>query len=114
MFSLLRNLGSSIGVSVVMFMLERNTQTMHANLSQYANALNPALHTPAAQLWWNLNTLAGRAALDAEITRQAAIIAYIDDYRLMAILALCAMPLVLLLRPAKQQAGGEEMAMAME
>ncbi|MDE2363592.1 MAG: DHA2 family efflux MFS transporter permease subunit [Hyphomicrobiales bacterium] len=111
-FSLLRNLGSSIGVSVVMFMLERNIQVMHANLAPYANALNHGLHTPAARIYWNLGTLSGRAMLNAEITRQATIVAYIDDYRLMAILALAAMPLVIFLRRAQAQPG--EIAMAME
>ena len=114
LFSLLRNLGSSIGVSVVMFMLERNTQEMHAQLAQFANPLNRQLHGPVVSHLWSLGSLAGRAALNAEITRQAAIVAYIDDYRLMAILALAATPLVLLLRPAKHKAGDEELAMAME
>ena len=113
LFSLLRNLGSSIGVSVVMFMLERNTQAMHAQLAQFANPLNPALRGPWVGQVWNLGTLAGRAALDAMINRQAVIVAYTDDYRLMAILALAAMPLVLLLRKAKGVAS-EEHVMAME
>ncbi len=114
LFSLLRNLGSSIGVSVVMFMLERNTQVMHAQLSQYANPLNPGLAGQAAGRIWDLSTLAGRAAMNAEITRQAAIVAYIDDYWMMSMLALAAMPLVLLLRPANARKGGHEMAVAME
>jgi len=71
-------------VSVVIFMLERNTQTMHAQLSQFANPLNGALHGPVVGHIWNLSSLAGRAALNGEITRQAAIVAYMDDYRLMA------------------------------
>ena len=97
LFSLLRNLGSSIGVSVVMFMLARNMQIMHAELVHNASPLNPALHAfPASQIW-NLKTLAGRAALNMEITRQAEIIAYMNDYKLLAILALAAAPLVLLL-----------------
>ena len=55
---------------------------------------------------WDLSTL-GRAALNAEITRQAAIVAYIDDYWMMSLLALAAMPLVLLLgaRPMRARAG---------
>ena len=98
LFSLMRNLGSSIGVSVVIFMLERNTQAMHAQLAQFATPQNPALHMPGVSQIWNLATLAGRAALDMEINRQAAIVAYVDDYRLMAIMAIVAAPLVILLR----------------
>ena len=97
LFSLLRNLGSSIGVSVVIFMLARNTQAIHAELAQYANPLNPALrHFPVDRIW-DLKTMAGRAALNMEITKQAEIIAYMNDYKLLAILALAAAPLVLLL-----------------
>lgn len=97
LFSLLRNLGSSIGVSVVIFMLARNTQVVHAELARHANPLNAALQAPAIQQFWNLKTMAGRAALNMEITRQAEIIAYMNDYKLLALLALAAAPLVLLL-----------------
>ena len=97
LFSLLRNLGSSIGVSVVIFMLARNTQIMHAELVHNASPLNPALRIFPADQIWNLKTLAGRAALNMEITRQAEIIAYMNDYKLLAILTLAAAPLVLLL-----------------
>ncbi|MEI2733550.1 MAG: DHA2 family efflux MFS transporter permease subunit [Rhodoblastus sp.] len=97
LFSLLRNLGSSVGVSVVMFMLARNTQALHAQLAQFANPLNSALQAPGVAHIWSLKTLAGRAALNMEITRQAEIIAYMNDYKMLAILALAAAPLVLLL-----------------
>ncbi len=104
LFSLLRNLGSSIGVSVVIFMLARNTQAIHAELAQYANPLNPALrHFPADRIW-DLKTMAGRAALNMEITKQAEIIAYMNDYKLLAILALTAAPLVLLLGKPQSRA----------
>jgi len=47
------------------------------------------------------------AMLDGEITRQATTIAYIDDFKLMMIVALLAVPMVLLLRkPSRQRAGG--------
>lgn len=114
LFSLLRNLGSSIGVSVVMFMLERNSQTMHAQLTQFANPLNHALHAPGVSRIWNLGTLAGRAALDGEIRRQAAIVAYMDNYHLMTFLALAAVPLALLLKSTKAQGSASEVAVAME
>jgi DHA2 family multidrug resistance protein len=106
LFSLMRNLGSSIGISYVTFMLVRNTQVAHADLAANATPLNPALHGIATSRFWNLDTLAGRAALDAEITRQATIISYINDFKLMMIVALCAIPFVLLLRPGDKAAEG--------
>ena len=97
LFSLLRNLGSSIGVSVVMFMLARNMQVVHSELVQYASPLNPALRNFPVDRIWDLKTLAGRAALNMEISKQAEIIAYMNDYKFLAILTLAAAPLVLLL-----------------
>jgi len=114
LFSLLRNLGSSIGVSVVMFMLARNIQTMHAELVHNASPLNPALRNFAADQIWNLKTLAGRAALNMEITKQAEIIAYMNDYKLLAILALAAAPLVLLLGKPQDRMVGPDHAAAMD
>ena len=57
--------------------------------------------------FWNPFTVAGRAMLDGEITRQATTIAYIDDFKLMMFIALLSIPLVLLLRkPARAPAPG--------
>jgi DHA2 family multidrug resistance protein len=43
------------------------------------------------------------AALNAEVTRQAAMVAYIDDFKLMMLIALASLPLLLLLRGASRQ-----------
>jgi DHA2 family multidrug resistance protein len=95
-FSLTRNLGSSIGISVVNTLLTRNTQIMHATLgghvsrySQVLRAQTPGGGPPS------LRTL---AALNATVTEQAAMIAYNNDFKLMMVLSLAAVPLVLLLR----------------
>ena len=42
------------------------------------------------------------AALNAEVTRQAAMIGYIDDFKLMMLVVLCSLPLVLLIRVARR------------
>jgi DHA2 family multidrug resistance protein len=52
--------------------------------------------------YWNLHSAQGAAALDHEITRQAGLLAFLDDFRLMALVCLLAMPLALLLRPSRQ------------
>ncbi len=104
MYSLLRNLGSSIGVSIVIAQLAQNTQANHAaiveHLTPFRNALNPAILPQA----WNWTTQAGAMALNAEVTRQATTIAYVDDYRLLMWVLLLAAPLVLLLRPPRRAA----------
>ena len=59
-----------------------------------------ASSNPAIAHFWNPLTAAGRAALDAVITEQAQIIAYIDDYKLLMIATLAVMPLLLVFKPA--------------
>jgi DHA2 family multidrug resistance protein len=95
-FSLTRNLGSSIGISVVNTLLTRNTQVMHATLgehvSRYSSVLRAQMPGGGSP---SLRTLAG---LNATVTEQAAMIAYNNDFKLMMVLSLAAIPLVLLLR----------------
>jgi MFS transporter, DHA2 family, multidrug resistance protein len=52
---------------------------------------------------FSLNTPSGMAALNAEVTRQAAMVAYIDDFKLMMLIALASMPLLLLLREERRR-----------
>jgi DHA2 family multidrug resistance protein len=108
LYSLFRNIGASIGISIVVFMLTRNTQIMHAALAEHVTLFNEALRNPAVAQIWNLGTAAGRLALNAEITRQATIIAYANDFKLMMLISLAAIPLVLLLRRAKTHGGTPE------
>jgi DHA2 family multidrug resistance protein len=97
-FSLMRNLGSSIGISVVLFMLVRNTQTAHASLTELLRL--PAGDPTSMAVAARVDPLAVQSlpAIDAEINRQAAFIAYMDDFRAMMIATLAILPLVLLLR----------------
>jgi DHA2 family multidrug resistance protein len=97
-FSLIRNIGSSIGIAVVESMLTQNSQISHASLAAQITPFNSALQSPVAQQFWNTHTGAGLAALNQEITRQASMISYNDDYKMMMIVALASMPLLLLLR----------------
>jgi DHA2 family multidrug resistance protein len=107
LFSLVRNIGSSIGISMVVFLLSRNTQIMHSELVQHVTPYNEALQQPGVSQIWNLATAAGRLALNAEITRQALIIAYADDFKLMMIIALLAAPFIFLLQGPKQSQRAE-------
>ena len=101
LFSLMRNIGSSIGISIVIFLLTRNTQIVHSELAARVTPYNDALMEPQISAVWNIATIAGREALNAEVTRQALIIAYADNFRLMTFVALLAMPFILLLRIAR-------------
>jgi MFS transporter, DHA2 family, multidrug resistance protein len=96
LFSLTRNIGSSVGISVVQALLTSNTQTVHATLADHISPYNLAAHHP--QIAAQLATHSGTAALNAGLTGQAAMVAYLDDFQLMFVLTLLALPLLLLLR----------------
>ncbi len=100
-FSLVRSVAGSIGISVVTTFLARNIQASHSSLAEHANIFNRTLNDPAVHGIWNLHTPAGLAALDAEINRQAAMIAYIDDFKMMMIAMLATAPLLLFLKSGR-------------
>jgi DHA2 family multidrug resistance protein len=99
-YSLSRNIGSSIGISVVNGLLTRNTQINHAEIANHVTGVNRVFEDPTIAQMWNPTTAAGRAALDAVITRQAQIIAYIDDYKLLMLSVLAVVPLLIVFKKA--------------
>jgi len=98
LFSLMRNIGLAIGVSVTSVVLTRWTQIVHAQVAETLTPFNHNLQAGAAHLYWGLSLPKGIAAFNAEVTRQAAIIAYIDDFKLLFIVSLAMLPLLLLMR----------------
>ena len=112
LFNLVRNLGSSIGISIMAALLISNMQTNHATLAEHINPFNPNLPAlgidPSA-----LTTQAGAqtaAQIDGLITAQSLMIAYLDDFKLMFYITLCSVPLLLLLRYKKLAVGRPQMA----
>jgi DHA2 family multidrug resistance protein len=104
LFSLVRNVGSSIGISVVETMLTRNTQMMHSRLAEQITPYSDVLHL---QPPGETSTAQGLAMLNHGVSDQAAMIAYNNDFKLMMVLTLCAIPLVLLLRSASRKKAEE-------
>jgi DHA2 family multidrug resistance protein len=117
LFSLMRNLGSSIGISIVITYLSHHIQTNHAALADYLTPYNLALRHAVEAGAYNLTTPEGLTALNGEVTRQAATLAYLQDFRFMMWITLAAIPLILLLRGPMKNAPartGEKIAAAME
>jgi DHA2 family multidrug resistance protein len=102
MFSLIRNIGSSVGISLVMTVLGHEMQASHAALSENITPFRDAFQVPGVPTLWSWSTELGRVALDAAVTRQAATIAYLNDFRFMMYLSLLAVPLLLLLRTPRR------------
>jgi len=91
-FSLVRNIGSSIGISAVSTLLTRNSQIMHARL---AERLTPFADPRPSNLLSGVQDL---AALNENVTAQSMMIAYNNDFKLILVLVLCSLPLVMLFR----------------
>jgi MFS transporter, DHA2 family, multidrug resistance protein len=105
LFNLARSIGGSIGISLVTTLLARSLQTSHADLgSHVTGSMTQLLDFTTIDRYQSL----GEAALtmvDAEVNRQAAMIAYLNDFNLMMWLSFAAVPLVLLMK--KPVAEGE-------
>ncbi|MBV9995494.1 MAG: DHA2 family efflux MFS transporter permease subunit [Caulobacteraceae bacterium] len=99
--SLMRNLGQSIGISLSEAVFINRLAVAHSDLAAQVQPSSPVLRAglPAAM---SPGTAAGLARLEGEVTRQAAMIGYVDVFRLGLIAAVAIMPLVFVLRPPKQ------------
>src|SRR5262249_27715337 len=80
LYNLSRNIGSSVGISVVNSLLTENTQANHADIVQHVTAVNRIFEQTTIAQFWNPLTAAGRAALDAVGTQHAQVLARIRDY----------------------------------
>jgi DHA2 family multidrug resistance protein len=107
LFNLIRNLGSSIGVSIVAANLTRSLQINHAELGAYINPYNQNLD----HLGLDPGTLASPAGaqttaiVEQLINQQALLIAYLNDFRLMFWITIAAGPLILLMRYTRMDSG---------
>lgn len=98
LFSLVRNFGSSIGVSVAFVLFARGMQTQHAYLAENITPFVTSMGLQQLPLVFQNEASAGLMLLDMEINRQAATIAYLNDFKLMMWVVLAMLPMVLLLR----------------
>jgi MFS transporter, DHA2 family, multidrug resistance protein len=107
----MRNLGRSVGISVLVALLAENTQIVHSRLIEQLRPDNPLAQAPQLAAPFSLTTPTGIAALNAEVTRQAAMVAYLNDFALMMIMAIGSCFLLMLVRrpvtaPAVAVGGG--------
>jgi DHA2 family multidrug resistance protein len=109
LFSLLRNLGAAIGVSVFSSQLARNTQVMHEMIGASVTPFNRALQTVGpAHDWLDPATRHGMALLDRMVNQQAQIVAYANDYVLLIMTTLPALLLLFLMRLPRKVTGPAE------
>jgi DHA2 family multidrug resistance protein len=113
LFSLVRNMGGSAGISVIEALQTHNSEVAHADLAQHISRSDPTLQAYLPSQF-NLSSTAGLDALNAEIGRQSAMVAYVDDFKLLIFLSLGAIPLLLLLRAPKKTHAAETIEVAVE
>lgn len=100
LLNLSRSIGSSIGISVVTALLARNIQINHAELGgNITGNVTDMVDVTTIDRFQNLGEIALRM-VDAEVNRQAAMIAYVNDFYLMMWLSFASVPLVVLMRKA--------------
>jgi DHA2 family multidrug resistance protein len=98
-FHLLRNVGSSLFISICVTEVVRSTGINYARLVEFINPFNPALTSPWASGAWDASTAPGLSRLSVEITRQAAMIGYLNAFGLFTMVAALAVPIALLAKP---------------
>lgn len=101
MLTLLRNVASSIGISIVIAQLTQGTRRTFAILSEHINPFNHALQMPDVRRIINLSTDAGRAMADKMVAVQAQIIAFSQDYQLVMLFILVSIPLAIMIGSTK-------------
>ncbi|WP_409191433.1 MDR family MFS transporter [Bradyrhizobium sp. RDM4] len=101
MLTLLRNVASSVGISIVIAQLTQGMRRTYAILSEHINPFNHALQMPDVSGMINLSTDAGRAMADRLVGLQAQIIAFARDYQLVMFFILCTIPLALMIGSSK-------------
>jgi MFS transporter, DHA2 family, multidrug resistance protein len=101
--ALMRMLGGSIGISILETQLVQNTQIVHSRLVEGLRPDNPLAQAPYLHAPFSLIDPSGIAALNAEVTRQAAMVSYNNDFALMMMVVVAALPALLLIRPSRRQ-----------
>ena len=115
LFNLVRNLGSSIGISIMAAMLTRNIQTNHASLAAHITPFNANLAAAGIDPTTFATPEGVETAMQVNnmINAQSAMIAYLNDFKLMFWITLTAAPLLFLLRYRPQATPGHAPVAAM-
>jgi len=103
LYNLVRNLGSSIGVSVVITLLSQNSQINHAAFADYITPYAFALRESVEKGIFDIHSTQGLMAINAELTRQGVLMAYLQDFRLMMWASLLMIPLVFCIKNPRPQ-----------
>ena len=107
LLNLSRNIGGSVGISIVSTELVRMTQVAHADLAHnITEQTMPTIDPTVLQTVYPVVGQAALAMINGEITRQALFIAYLDDFKLMMIVTFSVLPLLFFMKRGNKVGGG--------
>jgi DHA2 family multidrug resistance protein len=101
MLTLLRNVASSIGISIVIAQLTEGGRRAYAVLNEHVTPFNQPMQMPGVRGMIDMTTDAGRALADVMISLQAQIIAFSLDYQMVMVFTLCTIPLAIIIGSTK-------------
>ena len=101
LWTLIRNLGSSVGISLIIAQLTNNITVFHSQLVEFVTPFNDAMKLPDAPACSRPHGAQALGALDGMVTQQAAVMAYSNDFLIMTFVSLAAFPLLALIRSPK-------------
>ena len=107
-FTMMRNFGSSLFISLAVLVLVRSTSINYARMTEFITPYREGLLFTAGPVGWSTETVTGLLRISGELQRQAAMIGYINAFYLMAFTSAAAVPLALLLRNAAPPAVEEK------
>ena len=110
MLTLMRNVASSIGISIVIAQLTEGSRRVYAVLSQHVNPFNHAMQMPDVRSMIDMSTDKGRAMMDVMVNLQAQIIAFSHDYQMVMLFTLCAIPLTIMIGSTKASLRKQQVA----
>jgi DHA2 family multidrug resistance protein len=114
LINLTRNLGGSVGISLVTAIQSRFAQVSQNNLIGNLTPVSPAYNGRLEHLQGALEAAGAtstqaaaqaHAIIYGEVMRQSAMLAYIDVFRLLAWVCVAMIPLMFFMRPAQSRAG---------
>jgi DHA2 family multidrug resistance protein len=111
--NLMRMLGGSVGVAMMQGLNAVSAPAMHAQLAAHLSPENAVARAGLPHGLWP-DTVQGALLLDAEITRQATMVAFLNDFRLMVVVGVVCLPLLLFLRAPKRAAAEASHGLALE
>jgi len=99
-YTLMRSLGSSVGISVMEALFTSNAAVVHSTMAGRIDPADPVVRASLGAMFNPANS-SGLQALNAEVTRQASMVAYLDDFKLMMVITIGCLPLLLLMRSSR-------------